>query len=337
MKKTLSPWFFVVLALGILLTVTAALPPHLALFRVLEDSAHAPMFALITALLLRTRIRAGQPHRSVGTIVALVVAAALAIAVATELLQFLIPYKDPSIHDLLSDSAGIVIATSAWLLFAQGGSRTAVHAPARIALCTASLLALLYALVPLATCLAAYQRRNAQLPQLLQPSHPLDAYFISTTPAYSRLERGFDMAKHHALRLTLPAGLDYPGFALSEPYPDWSGYETLLMTAENRGTGFLQMRLRIHDATHDEQMDDRFNTTLALAPGERQEFRIPLEAVAALPNGRTLDLRAVAGLVMFRPVTAAPDAAGEIWIHRIALENRSESPASTVPSPTEPR
>jgi len=340
MKKPLGARITVIsILLAGLITVTAALPHRLALFRVLEDSAHAPMFALITILLLRARIDAGHSAHEVRTAIALSVAIALGIALSTELLQFLIPYKDPSIHDLVSDTAGIVVAVCGWLLLSIDGERAAFRTSARIALCAASMLAVLYALVPLATCLAAYQRRNSLVPSLLQPTQPLDAYFLETTPPQSRLRRGLDIENHHALRLTLPAALEYSGFSLTEPYPDWSGYETLVLLVENRGTAPLRMRLRVHDAAHNEQVDDRFNTTLALAPRARQEFRIPLAAVAALPNGRTMNLRAIAGLVMFRPAGTSPDAAGEIWIQGIALENGSESPVSTTPapSPTEPR
>ena len=100
--------------------------------------------------------------------------------------------------------------------------------------------------------------------------------------------------------------------------PDWSGYTTLAVDFTNPTPMNLQFILRVHDARHDNQPEDRFGRRFELPAGTRDVLRVPLQDIAAGPKTRRLDLQRVAGMIIFRTDDSPP--AGELYLSRVWLE-----------------
>ncbi len=108
-----------------------------------------------------------------------------------------------------------------------------------------------------------------------------------------------------------------PGLQLLEPPADWSGFEQIVFDVSNPAPRPVSIVLRILDATHDWTFADRFKQVLPLPARTRTVVRISLEAVAASPRGRRMDMTAIANVMLF---TRRPVEDGELYITRVWLE-----------------
>ena len=293
---------------AVLLAIVAILLPALALFAalpaqpiilaVLNDTAHAPVFALLALVLLRllgSLTRWTLPARLAAAFVLTV-----AIGGAVEWLQSLIG-RDAEWSDLAMDALGAASAVGAALAFA--GRRWLGGAVFGIAAVSA--------LWPLGVACCAYLERQRQFPTVLDFDSRLDWYFLQSRGV--AVESG---AGCTAFRIT---GGSWPGITHVEPQPDWRGHKTLLVDVATLGRDSLRLTLRVHDAAHDDRAEDRFNRSFVLAPNARERISIPLAAIAAAPSGRELDLAQVAGLILFAGGTDIPAAPG-FCLRRIWLE-----------------
>ncbi|HMN42980.1 MAG TPA: VanZ family protein [Povalibacter sp.] len=277
-----------------------ALPQDRAIFRVIEDSGHAPAFAILTfALAYHLRSRANSR--------AIAAAVALCLALTTEAAQRFVTYKDPSLHDLFFDGVGILAG-----LCLASRVHEAGFASRRFFL--VALIAV--ALTPLAWCLAAYADRGGQFPVIFRLKSPLDLYFVQRTPTIGTAELLHIFRGTRALPLPLTRGA---GIALDEPYPDWSGWHILAVDIENAAHRNVRVRLRVHDRIHDQSYEDRYNAALELPGAQRRIFRFSVEQIAASPANRTLDLRSIAGVGLFG-LDAAQIDQPPLLLHGVWLE-----------------
>ena len=174
-------------------------------------------------------------------------------------------------------------------------------------------------LMPLAWTGAGYALRRYRFPVLVEPATRLDQLFL--TASGQRLERVTVPAAlarepgEMALRIPLVAR-PYAGITIDEPSPDWTGYRSLAVDVTNPGRTPLLLEVRVHDRAHNYTYADRFNAEISVAPGRRETIEFALEAIRAAPAGRSLDLRHVANVTLFR---SAPGGPREFWLHRIEL------------------
>jgi hypothetical protein len=155
----------------------------------------------------------------------------------------------------------------------------------------AALCALLIGL-PLAWTGAAYLHRQAELPRLWNRKSLLDRPFFS---------------EHDG---------DYPGMGLEEPWPDWSGYRELQIDVSNRTRERVNVYLLVHDRQHHFVYQDRYNEEFTLPAASRQTLHVPIQRIENAPAGRKMDLRQIAGVVVFR---AREDLAREVVVEEIRL------------------
>jgi hypothetical protein len=102
----------------------------------------------------------------------------------------------------------------------------------------------------------------------------------------------------------------YPGVGILEPPADWSPYKTLAFDIDVAPSGRdpsspLKLIVKIEDAGHNGEYDDRFHLELRLTPG-KHEVRIPLADVVVAPKRRQLDLKHIALLHWFTIDLAEP-------------------------------
>lgn len=316
-------YWIALLVIGILLAavVFAPVPGDTRWIRTLHNSAHAPIFGCVSLLTLFL-VRGHPRFASLGLAgqYALALAAALLLGVLTELLQ--IPAgRDASVEDALHDVIGAVALLGIFAAF-DSRVRAFTHSGViRFAAAVIGGVALVVAVAPVTRAAIKYQQREQRFPVLADFTVRYDRYFILQQSARfspARLPAPWaSEAGEKAMRVELLDG-PYPGLDFIELRPDWSGYATLAVDLTNPTPLALQFVLRVHDAAHDNQPADRFSRRFELAPRTRQIIRIPLQDVAAGPRARELDLRNVAGMIIFR--TDDSPRANELYFSRAWLE-----------------
>ncbi|GFE84586.1 hypothetical protein GCM10011487_65860 [Steroidobacter agaridevorans] len=316
-------YWMALLVIGILLAavVFAPVPGDTRWIRTLHNSAHAPIFGCVSLLTLF--VVRGQPRLAAVGVVgqyALALAAAVILGILTELLQ--IPSgRDASLEDALHDVIGAVALLGIFAAF-DSRVRVSAHSGAvRLAAATIGIVALVVAVAPVTRAAMKYQQRDARFPVLADFTERYDRYFIlqqwaEFTPA--KLPAPWaSQAGEAAMHVELLDGA-YPGLDFIELRPDWSGYSTLAVDLTNPTPLALQLVLRVHDAGHNDEPADRFSRRFELSPRTRQIIRIPLQDVATGPSTRELDLRNVAGMIIYR--TSNSPRASELYFSRAWLE-----------------
>jgi hypothetical protein len=297
----------------VLTVVFGNLPGRGRLSAVLQDSCHAPAFAalaLIGFLLLarRNALRSGSLRALLLRCLS-VITLAVVLGAATEGLQWLLG-RDADPEDVVSDFTGATGMAALWLyvhLRSRGGSPTV----ARGICLLVCLAALLWWAGPLAECARAYWNRYRQFPVLAQFRAERDLYFVTSSGSQTRI------VAPGGLFLRLDSGA-WPGLTLSEPMPDWRGYRTLLLDLGNPDDRPLPLQLRIDDGRPNTgRAENRFNTSLSLAPRVRATLRVPLQDIARGPRTRALDLGDIVQLILFRDGGAAGQ---ELLVYGIALQ-----------------
>lgn len=311
------------LAIAILLwaVVFAPAPGETRWIRTLHNSAHAPIFgciALLSLMLIRTRPRwsALGPAKQYG----LAFAVAVLLGVLTEFVQMLTG-RDASIEDALHDAIGAVAVLGLFAAFDQR-LRTSSRAPlVRLVSALLGVVGLAVAAAPVTRAAIKYQQRDQRFPVLADFTERYDRYFILQQSAEfspSRMPQAWASTPgEQAMHVRLLDG-PYPGLHFIEVPSDWSAYSTLALDLTNPTPLALQFVVRVHDSAHNNQVNDRFNRLFELAPQTRQVIRIPLREIAAGPRTRALDLRRVAGMILFR-IDESPRAS-ELYFSRAWLE-----------------
>jgi hypothetical protein len=287
MRFSIRPGLILALALAAMaallllpLPMEGAMRSWPALMHEVENLGHPLGFALLAHLALAHLRQPGRvpaarrPYWSV-------MGGALVLGFGTEALQRLVG-RDSSWLDLANDLLG---AGFALLLHARKDARERGASGGNAQLTTAIVVAFL-AIGPFLWTAAAYLYRMQQMPVLWKADSALFARFSHST------ER------------------NYPGLNIKEPAMDWTGHDSLVIDLRNlRGTP-LRITVRVHDRAHDMTPDqpheDRFNQSWELAPGAAQTLRIPLEAIRRAPQGRTMDMTAISGIVIFQPADRQP-------------------------------
>lgn len=310
-------------AIAILLwaVVFAPAPGETRWIRTLHNSAHAPIFgcvALLSLLLIRARARfvALSPAKQYASALAV----AVGLGVLTEFVQMLTG-RDASFEDALHDAIGAVAVLGLFAVVDEQVRASPRATTVRWASAIVGVMALAVAATPVTRAAIKYQQRDQRFPVLADFSERFDRYFIlqqSAEVAPAQMPAAWaNQADEQAMHVRLLEG-PYPGLHFIEVPPDWSAYSTLALDFTNPTTLALQFVVRVHDAAHNNQVEDRFNRVFELPPQTRQIIRIPLRDIAAGPSARQLDLRQVAGVIVFR--TDDSPRASELYFSRAWLE-----------------
>lgn len=305
--------------IGILLVtvVFAPVPGHRRWIGVIHNASHAPIFGCIAVLMLvvirsHARLALLTPKRQY--LLAFIVAVLLGIA--TEIAQ--IPTgRDASVNDAFNDMLGALAFLA--VLYAID-RRTRGAKPVRAIAVVAAALILAIPAAPVVRATVKYQQRDSRFPVLAEFSHGYDRFFIMQRWSVfgpAQLPRPWASgATESAMHVQFLAG-PYPGMDFIEPSPDWSSYATLALDMTNPTSQPLELVVRVHDDAHDNQVDDRFNRVVSVPPATRAVLRIALSDVRAAPRTRQLDLRHVAGLIVFRTEASRAD---EMYLSKVWLE-----------------
>jgi hypothetical protein len=293
--------------------------------RLLLNGSHGPIFACIAAVLAshrggRAPADRVAPWPDMGSYI-WAFSIALALGILVEALQGL-SQRPPSLYDVGSDAAGAAIGLGLWAFAARARHPSprlgfGVAAWTVVGLALAGLVYLAWYPVQAAR---AYLHRADHYPVVAVFSEPIDLYFVATRGAAMdlvNLPKPWAMrADERALRIRSNAG-QAPTVQVVEPSPDWRGYSTIAADVTNPAREPLRLTMRIHDAFHSNEHNDRFNQQVVLPPSSRTTVRVALSSVESAPRDRTLDLSRVAGVMFFGKAGTDPT---EFYLSAIWLE-----------------
>lgn len=308
-KLAAAAVFATVLVLVLLLQVIS-LPEQTRLWKEVFNAGHILLFGVFAILtlwtstvLIRHRLQKQYQHYLIA------LATTILIGATSEILQVWAP-RDAN----AADFARNVVGAACFLAFygardpqmAEQWYSLGGRAKNTVVVCATVIL--VAALAPLFTWTTAYVYRNHAFPEIVSFAPYWRRLFVDVRGATLTVtERpvGWTTAhKTHVGRFTLQNG-KYPGFAVQEPYADWTKYAYLRFGIYSEMSDTIRLTIRIHDRIHNNEYPDRFNQSLTILPGIN-EFRIPLSEIQIGPAKRKLDLRNIAALSLFATHPAKP-------------------------------
>lgn len=266
-------------------------PPDATLFwDGVFDAGHTLLFAAVMWLTLLF-IRKAAPSRSGAPAIAFTIT--LVLAGLSEAIQLLQPTRNPNVGDLLRDTAGAILA---WLLYAASRPGAPARTARVLRLCAVLILA--GVLVQFLLVLDVYRKRDAAFPTLArfdgarwerQLMRMGNASF--TTPRADNDSR--DASRLLALRPGATAGL-----TVRETYPDWTGYQRLVLDVRTNVDTPVQLTIRVFDRFYRGGDENAFQRNVTIT-NDPQRIEIPLNDIRSGPRRRELDLRQVRGVSVF--------------------------------------
>jgi hypothetical protein len=271
--------------------------------RTIENAGHTPLFFLVTlgiiyALRDDSRFTGARIYAIAGMVGA-------GTGFLSELIQMPLA-RDASWEDVGADAVGAVLALAVYAVFEGRSNLRRWHRGAAMLLACACIA--IY-VTPIVRMTRAYVHRNGQFPVLADFHSRIELYWTISIGVNREIVDG-------ALRVDLIAET-FPGVSFHEPVPDWSGYKTLVIDAENPDVVVLNLGVRVHDRRHGRSFNDRFNRRFALAPRERRTLKIALEDIRHGPRDRLMDMAHISDVTLFR---AGPAGSHELRLYSMRLE-----------------
>jgi len=313
---------------GVLLAIVAGLttvqhlsprPSKTLWWHVVYDAGHVPLYGLFSLAVLGltlTLVRRSREHHRRHYVFAFGVTGLAGCLI--EVLQWGAPARTAALLDVARNIAG----SAAFLLLAAtldplmaGGSSGSKKTLLRVT----SVFLIAVSLIPVGLAGAAIVRRNAAFPRLSEFGTWSGRYLLETRsveiePA-SQQESGPPKGVPLAARLTFRS--DRPALLVfRSPYPDWSGYERLVLTTFSELDRPVQLRFKIVDEERLPSLGDVFRDVLTLEPGVNR-ILIPLSRVRDLPSGREMDMTRVHRIVLSAVEASEPFS---VWVDDLRLE-----------------
>lgn len=290
--------------------------------RTVQDLGHVPLFGWVATLLVwiaqrRLGARIGPYAQYLGAF-----AVALGLGLATELIQMIGP-RDADPWDLFRNGVGAACALVLCMTFDRRFDGTRLRGKwGRAVFRGIVVVALISSAAPLIDVAAAYRDRSRRMPVLYDFSSRSQARFMHARRASWQFTTAPVSWADARSRLVAHVRFgDYVGSALifNEPFPDWTGQDTLVFEIFHPGEARIKVGIRVDDQHEHIRGRDRFGQHVFLDPGFNR-IRVPLDAVLHGPADRLFDLKKVKRMVLF-PVEPVGDY--ELYLGSIALTTES--------------
>jgi hypothetical protein len=283
------------------------------------DAGHAPLFGFV-ALCVLSLIRIVLPNMPGPKLYLFAFATTTILGAVTELAQFF-SVRDADAGDFIRNAAGAAafLAFRAALEKRPGGGLAISSRVARTALLASASILMLAVFAPVAVRVADYRERDRNFPILCEFESRWERTFIQ--PVSAGLEQGLlpaafgEDAGRRSGRWTLYSR-PWPGLALREPFPDWTGYRALRFEVWSDLDEPVDMTLRAEDRRHDPGADDRARIRFTVEPGWN-EIRVDLDRLRDAPPSRALDMDEVALVMIY---ARSPEEPFTLWIDSVRLE-----------------
>ncbi|MCE9548086.1 MAG: VanZ family protein [Planctomycetia bacterium] len=292
------PWLAVALLVGLTVSLLVPVPIGGRVAEAGGNLCHAPTFALVAAvcyLTLRSRTKMKQSTAAI-----VVWGAMVFFGGASEVAQGYTG-RDASLQDAVDDAAGVTAGVAAALAL------EATTARRRWLAASIALVALvLPEIEPLNELWDCYRARH-DFPRLasFESFEELSRWSVQ----HGRITRVADHATdgRWAMRVDLEGfqqnggdgkNVEYPGVALEELPPNWTGYNELVFDIDvPPSVRPLELNVKVDDRGQYHDWNDRFERVLKL-PAGHNEIRIPLEQLVT-SGGRRLDLDRISYLQFY--------------------------------------
>jgi len=251
------------------------------------DIGHVGLFAVLVFIMLYYRQRFTKlpfVHRFV-----LAIGFALLAGGMIEIVQFYLG-RDASFYDLSLDVLGAVLAIS-WY-----PKQDFYRYPASAILRWSCVIAVIACLIPTVRYLYDEHSTRQDFPVLADFSTPLQTTRFGDNPGLELFD--------NSLRVYFTTE-QYSGFGLRFFPRNWSGYREVVLEMYNPGQDVIKLTCRIHDMSHNDAYDDRYNRQFRLSPGQ-QEIRIGLTEVETAPNTRSMNMNRIGALGCFTTNLSTP-------------------------------
>jgi len=222
----------------------------------------------------------------------------VALGIATEVVQIIMPGRYFEIHDILFDAIGAGCFLILAYPFPDNGIQTKrIFRAAALAVILACTAPIFPAAIDEIT-----MHKNFPLISSFESSLEMDRW----SGKDSEITRSASHAVHgkYSLKADLLPG-EYPGISLNYLKRDWRGYDRLTFNVFLEGDTPLRITARINDKDHNEEYDDRFNKSFVLSPGGNTVV-IDLKEVKAAPRGRDMDMGNIVNTCIFSYHLAEP-------------------------------
>lgn len=311
---------FWIASAGALVALVALLHPPAETFfwKSIFDAGHAVVSGYLALVFLRLILAwtGGACTALRASLWAFVITMACGLGI--EIVQILLP-RDASFGDLVRNGLGAAGMLSAeWACVRDASGSFVRRRGTRTVLLGSAMLVYLLAFAPVGAVVVAYAQRDAAFPRLCDFDARWEGFFVQMRGAdLDRTPRpsGWGQTDDTAGRVTFRGG-KYPCFTLKEPVRDWSRHRALVFEVFSQLESPVEIQIRIDDAAHNQQYDDRFNRSLTVSPGANL-FRIPLAEVRQAPRSREMDLTHIAHLVIF---TIEPPQPISLYLDALRLE-----------------
>lgn len=251
--------------------------------RELFNSGHVLVFFLLSLSLCYLLDRHKLASHSLNKYLYVLISC-LIIGLLIEVLQSFTG-RETSWDDMLRN----VYGTAAGLVFAHARSRQGI---ARLAYSLVTVLIVIIGIAPIFPLSASYYQRNQVMPEVFSFNADWAKPFLVFQ--HARILPGETTGLSSVI---FEAG-KYPGIELLEPVPDWSQYKKLKVKVNSTNSNILDLQIRIHDLQHNNQYNDRFNKSLKVHTG-LNEFEILFDDILNAPVHRQMDMKHIAGIVVF--------------------------------------
>ena len=314
--------FLLILALSAIITIffKLKLPTHTILWREIHNAGHAPLFGILSLtvlglsfLIFNDSLAPRHKHYLLAFLLTVTIGA------LTEFIQ-IFGSGDADIFDLLRDAIGAASFLGVAMVFDKevGFVANRLKGRHRLAIGLISILLFLSAFVPVALWTRAYIERNVAFPSLANFGSYWGRKFINTWDCDFKKVSGpaadgqegkvvgrFDLHK-----------ADYPGFKITEPVPDWTAYNRLVIDLECTSGTPVKLAVRIEDRAYNRNYGDRFNYSQMIPNGPSQ-IVLPFEIIRFAPETREMDMQKIDAIYIF---AVKPDSATTLDFKNIYLE-----------------
>ncbi len=290
--------FLVLLLCVTLVFLFVELPEYSLFWNSLQNAGHTLIMTLLTVSLLTTLLFATNFTEFQKYLVV-----AVAISIVSAIAEFAQHFigRDASILDILLNYLGYFVGA---LLFRAG--QYWYHSKPResialLSIASVILLATLYKSINYAIVSFLYPPfpvlANFDSYSAISRIHPLENTKLQTSPSPLQWSENSTDVLEMNLSQAMP-----PGFQLMDIYQDWSSHKTLAFDVFNPHETTIAIRLRIHDALHNNLPQDRYRRPIIISPG-LQKITVPLNDVHKLvgtsKRKRNMDMARIVGFIIY--------------------------------------
>lgn len=219
--------------------------------------------------------------------------------------------RETSLQDLIGDGYGLLAGLCFSLAYRMIYDKK--RWMLRVLIMSAGSVALIVGMLPLIQISHAYEQRDAAFPVIMDLSAEWSSTFVRMHKTDFVMADGSE--KQGDTVVVRFQAARYPGLALVEPVPDWRHHEALVLELWSPYSRRVELKIRINDASHDGELDDRFNRTIALHEG-KNTVTIKTEEIRNAPLNRQMQMGRISSLILF---IAGPGEDTEIGVGVIRL------------------